>query len=112
MAWAATISVTKHDSPEILIEVEANIKAGSNAEAKAAAQYIYDTIAGGKFRVLRCIPSSDDFTDPNTKITQHSGYVRFFFRDEPGEERKSPYNLRMVQHSKTPELTSVGDVRE
>ena len=86
MAWTAEILIEKHDDPQTLTSVMAKVIANSADEAKDAAQFIYNALAAGKLRFLRCPPEGESFTDFDTGITRHKGYTRFAFRDEPGDE--------------------------
>lgn len=86
MAWAAQISMEKYDDPDTAINVYIRTEATSEHEAKASAQFLYETIGGKKVRFLRVPPGTTSQTDFETKVTRYRGFCRFAFRDEPGEE--------------------------
>lgn len=83
MAWSATVQISRDD--EGWFHVYCPTVGDSAAEAKAGAAYILNTLASDRWAVIRHEPSAESETDFDTKIEHHKGFVRFSFRDGPGE---------------------------
>lgn len=85
MVWTAWPRISRGEAGDGWILVECRTTGDSREEALAAAELILHSMADGKIAVIRCEPKASSETDFDTKQVLHRGFVRFAYRDEPGE---------------------------
>jgi hypothetical protein len=103
MSWEAQIHISKSDDG--WFHVYCPTRGESVDEARAAAEFILNALASGKLTMMRSNPEADEETDFDTKQVKISGFVRFSFRDEPGE-RKQPASFDDVVGFALPRVSS------
>ena len=82
MAWNAEVMVSGGN--EGFIHVQARVAGDTQADALKGTEVILDSMASGKVAFVRARPEAHTDTDFDTKEVLHGGYVRFTFRNEPG----------------------------
>jgi hypothetical protein len=80
--WQATIGLSKDEMG--MYHVIANVDAPSKELALEGAKFIKKVFTQNRETFMRFQPEAESFTDFDTKITSHRGFVRFTVRDEPG----------------------------
>ena len=83
--WQATIGLAKDEMG--MYHVIANVDAPSKELALEGAEFIKKIFTENRETFMRFQPEAESFTDFNSRIVSHRGFVRFSFRDEPGEIR-------------------------
>lgn len=83
--WVAAVSVSPNIDEHGFVHAYARTSGTSEAEARSAAQYVLWALGFGRETFIRTRPEANSETDFRTKITRHSGFVRFSFKLERGE---------------------------
>ncbi len=83
--WTAEVLISDQPNEDGFWHVEGRILGDTNGAALAGAMQIIHSYAGGKTTYVRANPESLSETDFDTEKVIHRGYVRFSFKDEPGE---------------------------
>ena len=83
--WAAEVLISDDPNKAGFKHVQARLLADSQDDALAGAQQILNDYATGKTAYIRAKPEAQSERDFATNFVFHRGYVRFSFKDEPGE---------------------------
>lgn len=83
MAWNAQPMIST--GGDGWFTVFCRVHADSVSEALVGAEFVLNALAGGKLAAIRHAPSGEEKVNLDTKAVTYEGYVRFSFRDEPGE---------------------------
>ena len=83
--WNAEILVSDQPGEAGFIHVQAKVLGDSMEDALTGAKQILDKYAAGKLAYIRAKPEAHSDRDFDTKIVVHRGWVRFSYKDEPGE---------------------------
>ena len=95
MTWTAFAQITRNDDG--LFNVYCPTVGSTEEEAKAAAEFVLKALAEGKFRFIRKKPTAGSEQSYETKAVEHKGFVRFGFKDEPGDEQVlADYDGQMI----------------
>lgn len=86
MAWATYLQISKTDDGWFHVYCPTN--GSSVEEALAAAEFVLKSLATGKLTMIRAEPQATAEQNFDTKETTFKGFVRFSFKDEPGEWKR------------------------
>lgn len=85
MAWIAQPLIRSGELDDGWVDVYCPVVGDTAEEAKAGAEHILYALAAGKRAVIRCAPNVLDDLDFDTARITHRGFVKFSYRNEPGD---------------------------
>jgi hypothetical protein len=83
--WDAEVLISNEPNEAGFWHVQGRVMGDTNTAALAGATQIIHSYADGKLTYVRAKPEAMSEVDFDTKKVLHRGYVRFSFKNEPGE---------------------------